>query len=461
MRNYDVIIVGGGISGCFAAALLAKNGKKVLLLEKGNKLGGRALTWDYEGFQLSLGAHLLEDPGSGLGAILNYLGKPIEEGPLNDALPIWQDNKWQHITDLYKTDRTELQRIITEIVSSDFSDFDRYDNVPLRTWLQERTKSEGVIALFEILAVLEVITDKWYDHSAGDNLYCRKMHYQERHMAGFSHIPKGGFQAIFDNVQAAMEENHVRFELNTCVRRIAIDGPTIKGVEIEIGPRLTPNDLPDLELIEAPVVLCTLPVWYLFDVIDPSALPNWYVNQIKLMARDENKTCWTGFYAGTEEPVYALSEKELTGWFNAPRTGLAGFGFNISSLDPSAAPDGKSLFVCGCISSAENLRNRAWLSKTVRDFEKDMEEMFPKLKQALWKRWHLILDPPYTILGKPGLSGGNRPDNKAPNIEGLYFAGDTYKSRGIGMDRAARAALTCAELILGKRLEGLENTWRY
>ncbi len=461
MINYDVIVVGGGIAGCTAAALLAQNGKKVLVLEKGDRFGGRALTYEYEGFKLNLGAHLLEDPGSGLGAILNHLGRPIEDGPLNDALPIWQDDKWQHITDLYKTDRAELKRVIKEIVDSDFSDFDRYDNVPLRTWLGERTQSEGVVALFEIISVLEVITDKWYDHSAGDNLYLRKMHYEERNMAGFSHIPRGGFQAIFDSLKASMEEHHVQYELNTRVRRIVVEGPHVEGVELEVGPKLTPNDLPDVERVEAPVVLCTLPVWYVFDVLYPEVLPSWYVNQVRLMALEENKTCWMGFYAGSKEPVYAMSERELTGWFQAPRTGLAGFGFNISSLDPTAAPDGKALFVCGGICSPEQLKNRAWMGKTFPLFEQEMEEMFPGLKHALWKRRHIILDPPYTILGKPGLSGGNRPDNKAPNIEGLYFAGDTYKSRGIGMDRAARSALTCAEMILGERISGLEKTWRY
>ncbi|MDN5304377.1 MAG: hypothetical protein PWP46_1261 [Fusobacteriaceae bacterium] len=39
--NFDIIIVGSGPSGLFAAINLAKNNKKVLLIEKNNKLGGK------------------------------------------------------------------------------------------------------------------------------------------------------------------------------------------------------------------------------------------------------------------------------------------------------------------------------------------------------------------------------------------------------------------------------------
>jgi hypothetical protein len=57
--------------------------------------------------------------------------------------------------------------------------------------------------------------------------------------------------------------------------------------------------------------------------------------------------------------------------------------------------------------------------------------------------------------------GRFRPHWRAPNVEGLYFASDTFRSRGVGVDRAARAGVTVAEDILGRRLATFGDGWRY
>ena len=43
----------------------------------------------------------------------------------------------------------------------------------------------------------------------------------------------------------------------------------------------------------------------------------------------------------------------------------------------------------------------------------------------------------------------------------MSVTSETFQSRGIGIDRAARAGLSCVEDILGKRLWPLEEGWRY
>ena len=41
---YDVIVIGGGHNGLVTAALLAKQGRRVILLERRHQLGGAAIT---------------------------------------------------------------------------------------------------------------------------------------------------------------------------------------------------------------------------------------------------------------------------------------------------------------------------------------------------------------------------------------------------------------------------------
>jgi phytoene dehydrogenase-like protein len=58
MNGYEAIIVGGGHNGLVCAAYLAKAGKRVLLLEASERLGGAAITRPFApGFQVSACAH--------------------------------------------------------------------------------------------------------------------------------------------------------------------------------------------------------------------------------------------------------------------------------------------------------------------------------------------------------------------------------------------------------------------
>ncbi|MDJ0760901.1 MAG: NAD(P)/FAD-dependent oxidoreductase [Woeseiaceae bacterium] len=59
-ERYDAIVVGAGHNGLVCAGLLAKAGKKVLVLEARAEVGGAAVTRPFaDGFSVSAGAHLL------------------------------------------------------------------------------------------------------------------------------------------------------------------------------------------------------------------------------------------------------------------------------------------------------------------------------------------------------------------------------------------------------------------
>jgi phytoene dehydrogenase-like protein len=60
--KYDIIIIGAGLGGLTAGAKLAKEGKKVLLVEQHNKPGGCATTFKRGDFTLEVGLHEMDGP---------------------------------------------------------------------------------------------------------------------------------------------------------------------------------------------------------------------------------------------------------------------------------------------------------------------------------------------------------------------------------------------------------------
>jgi phytoene dehydrogenase-like protein len=62
-NTWDCVVIGGGIAGLTAANFIAQSGKSVLLLEKSNKYGGRAITEEKKGALLNLGRMLCIQKG--------------------------------------------------------------------------------------------------------------------------------------------------------------------------------------------------------------------------------------------------------------------------------------------------------------------------------------------------------------------------------------------------------------
>jgi phytoene dehydrogenase-like protein len=72
-KDFDVIVVGGGLAGLSTAAMLGRKGKSVVVLEKSSQPGGRAMTQQENGFRMNLGPHALYKGGEAF-RILKDLG---------------------------------------------------------------------------------------------------------------------------------------------------------------------------------------------------------------------------------------------------------------------------------------------------------------------------------------------------------------------------------------------------
>lgn len=60
MPDYDVIIIGAGLGGLSSGALLSAQGRKVMVLEQSDRIGGCCSTFEEEGFRFDTGASIVE-----------------------------------------------------------------------------------------------------------------------------------------------------------------------------------------------------------------------------------------------------------------------------------------------------------------------------------------------------------------------------------------------------------------
>lgn len=446
----DVAVVGGGVAGLCAAAILASEGRRVALIEQGRTLGGRSRHWRHRGHELGLGSHLVEDPGDSLSLVCELLGVALEHSERSDSMPFWDRTGWKPIQEYYGGGAKQgLKRCIEALVETPYEELDRWDHAALREWMRQHTSDEGVFLVWEAISMLEQITSRPHEHSASENLYVRKLHYTLRRTAGYSFYPLGGWIGLWEAMGDALRRLGAQVLQPATVARVLVERGEARGVALADGTIVPARD-----------VVVTVPVWGLPRLFDEGALPWDLLARIDLLRKNRNRACWLGYWIAAKEPVIAMTEREMASFFATPRTGLPGFTLNFTGYDPAVSPPGEYLTCVGAAFDAvEHFGDRAWIERMFRALWLDIEEMLPAARHALWKKPHLVTT--YGVVNKPGLVGAVRPDVEVRGVGGLWLAGDTTRSRGVGIDKAARTGITAAEAVLGRRLPRFAGTVRY
>jgi phytoene dehydrogenase-like protein len=455
--RYDTVIVGAGAAGLACGAILAHAGRKVAIVERHRYLGGRAMEHRFRGHQIGLSSHLVEDPGDSLTRVCELVGVELEHSLRSDSMPFWDKDRWRPIQDYYGgAAKQGLKRCIEALKETPFEALDQLDHLSLREWMSRHTGDEGVYQVWEAISVLEQITLEPWEHSASENLFTRKLHYERRRTAGYSFWPMGGWDALWRRLAAAFVELGGEIHRPRTVERVVVEGGAARGVRL----RHQEDRGREGELLEAAEVIVNAPVWEIGRLFEPGVLPWDFRRRLNMLADNRNKACWFGYWIAAEEPVIGESEREMASFFSTPRAGLPGYTLNFTGYDPAVSPPGEYLTCVGAAFDAtRHYGDRAYYERKFQELWLDIEEMMPAARGALWKKPHLVTT--YGVITKPGQVGAARPDAIVRGIEGLYLTGDTTRARGIGIDKAARSAITTAETVLGRRLPFFADTVRY
>ncbi len=425
--DYDVVVVGSGIGGLSAGALLAHAGYKTLVVEKLGYVGGRWSTEEVEGFKLERGAHIIEVGGK-LEQTFNDVGAKWEHTP---APGLW----WKFEGKDYEMPPKGTVRRCLEIVSEldvqsaksegriapavpiseitdglrrGFNDPEAEVGPTFRDWILQYTDSKRVYDIFDSIAVL-----------AGARAY------EMPTAAMFRFFRIGGARAAGkatrgDSVNAESLAGVVKANGDVwtgCpVTRILVEGRAAKGVVVQ-------KDGAEVE-IASRVVISNVGPRATVQLVGEEALED--KEYLKLIRVRVRPTPAAQIYLGSEAPLWGEpGVKGVCQVAGARRViGIVPF----SSICPELAPPGQSLtFIFG---GPQNSLLPMDIEYETKQYMADLDDLIPD-----WRKRGRILKLDFRNIDSEFPEYRSWPGHGMPPetpIENLYNCGDAIIARQEG-----------------------------
>lgn len=277
-KNYDIIVIGAGCGGLTAAACAAKEGKKVLLLERHNTPGGFASSFVRGRFEFEISLHQLcgfsKTAGSGdVRRIFDYLGisdkikwtdvpeayrlitKASDGSNIDVIMPFGVENyidAMEKYVPGSKPSMTKLFKLAEEIVNSSefFADFEFKKNIStLKKVLKEhgnflRTAPYSVNKVLDALKVPKKAQDIFTAYWLYLGVDCDRLsfiHYISMvymYLSIGAVIPKNRSHEISMALAGSIEDNGGEIRYNAHVSRILFKYGHASGVILKSGEKI-------------------------------------------------------------------------------------------------------------------------------------------------------------------------------------------------------------------------------
>ncbi len=464
-----VIVIGTGVGGAAVSALLAQKGFSVTVFERSDFEGGKAASYERDGFVCDMGVHFTARGSNGpLGEVARLVDADLRFCEPDPVMRIVTPSrsydfsphllrplslvKQALIAGVKAWNLPGALRLFRQIVNiSRERDATVHDSVSMRDFLLRYTGDEGIHRLVNIFSGLMFVIPL-EDASAGEYLWS----FVGMARTGSLGYPIGGFGQIARSYLRACERNGGEVHLKEGARSIRVENGKVVGVETEKG------------FYEADLVVSNVGIRKTIAMAGEDCFPASYTADAKKLR--DSLGAVTVKYALDRRPfdipilVYMPEDMDWSRNMEMMSRGEAPEDIPIflpcpTNCDPSLAPPGKHVLLAGTAVPAD--LSASDMADTILD---RMERRIPKLlpgieKHILWKhRTNLSY-----IDGMGGRGAGeviglaqsydqvgeNKPDPRTP-VEGLYLVGCDAGGRGIGTEQAADSALKVREMILSE-----------
>ncbi len=449
--EYDTIVVGGGISGLLSALTLSRHGKRVLVIEKQDFVGGNCNSYMVDGFQVDTGPHAITHLREGplrrlMDDYFTYIPFFVDYGHYyvrsEKGLVKIPSNIRDFVTFdvLPRKDRLLLTQALTKALTRiTFGMLDGeqsiYEYLPkglsdetcnfvnaIAYFLSGKSMKETSVnrVLYGSSFIRDSVSEDIFNEEDAGTSYTSQLtdmlsRYQLReHLSSLSRLatnkvayaqgyPRGGLKSLLNAVLYSMPDS-VQIKTGSPVQRILVEGGKAAGVA-------TDNDSYFSDTVIYTGFVKSLP-----SLVE---LPPEYVRDVSRIDQTLSLTIWLGLKEKMNEFDYTGSEV----WFK----GGAFWAMPISNYDACIAPRGKQLIG---FTFVINEQNNIEVEK-----KKAMElilRAIPGIENKIEMTHYQVTIPEKASVTINGYFA--RTTSPIPN---LYLAGTDTDNRSMGITRAA------------------------
>jgi len=270
-NKYDVIIIGSGISGLTSGILLAKEGKRVLILEKHFKAGGWTHTFKRNNYEWDVGIHYIgevHNPRSPVRKLFDLVSAGKLEwhkmGNNYDRI-IFPDKQYNFVApreqfildmvDYFPGTEDKMRKYINMVDEAVKAGQSYFANKALPNWLgnfsynkmtrkffkySDKTTREVIMDIFNDETILGTLSGQWGDHGLPPAQSSFAMHAMVvRHYLDGGNYPVGTSRKIAETAVDYLYTLGGELYVNAGVDEIITHKGKALGVRLERGDEIT------------------------------------------------------------------------------------------------------------------------------------------------------------------------------------------------------------------------------